>query len=52
MVLVQMPAGHNTTVFWQAPVWVIGTLKITGNSPHGEVSYRMSGISIERPKEF
>jgi uncharacterized protein len=53
IVLVQMPAGKGAKVFWQEPVWVVGTLRIeTAASPYGEVSYRMTGRSVELAKEF
>jgi hypothetical protein len=53
IVRVQMPAGKGARVFWQEPVWVVGKLRIeTADSPYGEVSYRMTGRSVELAKEF
>ena len=53
IVLVQMPAGKGAKVFWQEPVWVVGKLRIeTADSPYCDVSYRMTGHSVELAKEF
>jgi uncharacterized protein len=53
IVLVKMPPGKKAKVFWQEPVWVIGTLRIeTATSPYGEVSFGMTGISVELAKGF
>ena len=53
IVLVQMPVGQKAKVFWQQPVWVVGKIRIeTASSPYGDVSFRMTGHSVELAKEF
>jgi hypothetical protein len=52
IVLVYMPAAKKAKVFWQQPVWAVSKIRIeTANSPYGEVSYRMTGTSVELAKE-